>query len=97
MKLNATIEEYDIKNLDALIASVGDILGMCRQLRSGAEALSHNIGMAEQGFQNENMQRAQEIIKKYIARLTDADRELRELITSVNEYAEKLRHAWRAW
>lgn len=97
MKLNENIEEYDVKSIQSILHSVTDIKNSCKKLENGAVSLEHNIGMFEKSFDSENMSRAKEIIKKFVARLSDAERELGELLGSVNDYAEKLKRAWRPW
>ena len=97
MRLNNNIDEYDVKSLSQITNSVNEILVKCKKLDNGANSLSHNISMAQMGFDNENMTRGKELINKYIQKLEGAERELKELIDSVNEFSEKLKKAWRSW
>ena len=97
MRLNSNIEEYDVKSLSQITNSVNEILSKCKKLDNGANSLSHNISMAQMGFDNENMTRGKELINKYIQKLESAERELKELVDSVNDFSEKLKKAWRSW
>lgn len=97
MRLNNSIEEYDVKSLSQITNSVNEILAKCKKLDNGANSLSHNISMAQMGFDNENMTRGKELINKYIQKLESAERELKELVDSVNDFSEKLKKAWRSW
>ena len=44
-----------------------------------------------------NMDRAKEIVDKYIRVLSDAQAEIAELLGSADEFMAKLRHVWRKW
>ena len=70
---------------------------MISNLEQNALLMERNIGVAERDFTSENLLRAKEIIKKYIQTLGDAGVELKELALSVNDFAEKLKKAWREW
>lgn len=97
MRINDTIEEYDVRNLEAIYAAVEEVLKKCTGLGQSAGIMEHNISVAEKDFTSENMTRAKEIIKKYIQRLSEASAELKELSDSAVDFAEKLRKAWRPW
>lgn len=97
MKINENIEEYDVRNLEAIYSTVDDLLKSCSGLGQNAMLMERNISIAEKDFTSENMERAKEIIKKYISKLSEAEGELKELADSAKEFAEKLRKAWRPW
>ena len=97
MKINDDIEEYDVGSLQAIFQTVDEILKKCSSLEQNALIMEKNIGVAERDFTSENLLRAKEIIKKYIQTLGNANVEIKELASSVNDFAEKLRRAWREW
>lgn len=97
MKINGSIEEYDVRNLQEIYSTAESVYKKCVWLNRGATMMEHNITVAERGFTSENMARAKEVIKKYIRMLEDAGVELKELSDSANEFAEKLRNTWRPW
>ncbi len=97
MKINDDIEEYDVGSLQAIFQTVDEILKKISNLEQNALLMERNIGVAERDFTSENLLRAKEIIKKYIQTLGDAGVELKELALSVNDFAEKLKKAWREW
>lgn len=97
MKINEDVEEYDVRNLEAIYSAVDDLHKRCSGLEENAALMERNISIAERDFTSENMERAKEVIKKYISTLADAGAELKELSDSANDFAEKLRRAWRPW
>lgn len=97
MRINDNIEEYDVRNLEAIYSAVETVNKQCAGLEQSARIMEHNISVAEKDFTSENMVRAKEIIKKYIQRLSEAGIELKELSDSAADFAEKLRQAWRPW
>lgn len=97
MRINDNIEEYDVRNLEAIYSAAEDIHKKCAGLEQSAIIMEKNISIAEQDFTSENMVRAKEIMQKYIRQLSEARAELKELSDSANEFAEKLRKAWRPW
>lgn len=97
MKLNLRIDEYDVKSLKTINATVESIRKKCGALEQMASVMQRNIAIAERSFTSENMTRTKDVIKKYEKRLSDARAEFTELLKSVNEFTEKLKHAWREW
>ncbi len=97
MKINENVEEYDVRNLEAIYSTVDSLQKSCSGLGQNAVLMERNISIAERDFTSENMERAKEIIKKYISKLAEAEAELKELSDSANDFAEKLRKAWRPW
>ena len=97
MRINENVEEYDVRNLEAIYSTVDDLLKSCLGLGQNAMLMERNISIAERDFTSENMERAKEIIKKYITKLSEAETELKELADSAKDFAEKLRKAWRPW
>lgn len=97
MRINENVEEYDVRNLEAIYSAVDELQRSCSGLGQNATLMERNISIAERDFTSENMERAKEIIKKYIAKLSEAEGELKELSDSAKEFAEKLRRAWRPW
>ncbi len=97
MKINENVEEYDVRNLEAIYSAVDDLQKRCSSLGQNALLMERNISVAERDFTSENMERAKEVIKKYIERLSEAEGELKELADSAKDFAEKLRKAWRPW
>ncbi len=97
MRINDQIESYDIRSMSSIVDSVSSILRMCCVLHEAATILGGNLTRAQEYFTSFNMEQAIEVIDRYNAKLTNAETELNELLKSVNEYTEKLNHAWRAW
>lgn len=97
MRINDNVEEYDVRNLEAIYSAVDELQKNCSGLGQNAILMERNISVAERDFTSENMERAKEIIKKYISKLSEAEAELKELSDSAKDFAEKLRRAWRPW
>ena len=97
MKINQDIEDYDIKDLNAIATGISDIQKKVSPLETMEEAMVNNITKVEQSFTSVNMARAKEIIQKYIEILSNAQTELTELTGSVEEFEEKIRRAWQDW
>ena len=97
MKLNLSIQSYDVKNLEAIRQSVASERDSCRRLEQSAEIIRSNIAGFEREFSSVNMDRAKEIVDKYIRVLSDAQAEIAELLGSADEFMAKLRHVWRKW
>lgn len=88
------IEEYDVRSLRGIIASCEEERNRLKALRQAAEINVKNIEVAERYFESENLERAKRINQKYAAKLEQAEKEIAELLTSVNEFAERLNRAW---
>ncbi len=97
MKLNTQIEKYDVKSLQAMVSSLETVLSCCRRTREDAEIMQNNIRVSEPYFQTSNMDRAKEEIKKFSLKLSEAEREISELIVSAKDFAGRLSHIWRSW
>lgn len=97
MKLNLSIQSYDIKNMEAIRQSVMFERNSCRRLEQSAEIIRSNILGFEREFASENMERAKEIVEKYIRILNEAQMEIDELLESADEFMAKIRHVWRKW
>ena len=97
MKLDKQIEKYDVKSLQSMVKSLETVLSYCRHTREDAEIMQNNIKIAESYFQTSNMDRAKEEIKKFSLKLSDAEREISELIASAKDFADRLNHIWRSW
>lgn len=89
-----SIEEYDVRSLRGIIASCEEERNRLKALRQAAEINVKNIEVAERYFESENLKRAKRINQKYAAKLEQAEKEIAELLTSVNEFAERLNRAW---
>ena len=90
MKINSTIERYDVKDLNNISVSVININKKLEYLNRCADTLLHNIAIVEQSFNSPNMVRAKEEIRVYKI-------EMNELLKSVDDFVQKLNHAWRSW
>ena len=60
MKINSTIERYDVKDLNNISVSVININKKLEYLNRCADTLLHNIAIVEQSFNSPNMVRAKE-------------------------------------
>lgn len=98
MKLNQSIESYDIKSLQGIEEGVKKMKNHCEQLCQLGELLKNKIQKAKDGgFQDINMDRAEELINEYLKKMKNAESEYLELSNSVNEFVEKIHHIWGAW
>lgn len=97
MKINSTIERYDVKDLNNISASVININKKLEYLNRCADTLLHNIAIVEQSFNSHNMVRAKEEIRVYKTKFEQANIEMNELLKSVDDFVQKLNHAWRSW
>ena len=98
MRLNLdNIDEYDVRSLNGIAMAVESIYNKCGSLKEVAEIMESNVEVAERDFTSENMTRAKDLLNKYIVSLEDAQRELKELLDSVDDFTNKLKYAWRDW
>lgn len=97
MKINSTIERYDVKDLNNISALVININKKLEYLNRCADTLLHNIAIVEQSFNSPNMVRAKEEIRVYKTKFEQANIEMNELLKSVDDFVQKLNHAWRSW
>ena len=97
MKLDMQIEKYDVKNLQSMVKSLETVLSYCRRTREDSEIMQNNIKVAEPYFQTSNMDKAKDEIKKFSLKLSEAEREISELIVSAKDFADRLSHIWRKW
>lgn len=97
MRINLDqIEEYDVGNLNDIRNACEEERQKIHALKSAAEIIVRNIEVAERYFTNENMERAKRIHKEYIARLELGEKEIVDLLASVDEFAERLNKAWNS-
>lgn len=98
MRLNKNIESYDIKSLQGIEQGVTKMKEHCDILCQLGLLLKKKIQDArEGGFQDPNMNRAEEQIDTYLENMKNAQMEYAELSDSVKEYVEKINDIWSDW
>ena len=97
MKINTSITRYDIKNLNAIVDKVSLIKDECKKLKYFADDMAKKANVVSKSFTSENMNRTEEVLKNFSNKLENADKEFNELLESVNEFTNKIKHAWRQW
>ena len=97
MRINTSITSYDIKNLNAIIDKVSIIKSEWSKLKYFADDMAKKANVVSKSFTSENMNRTEEVLKKFSNKLENADKEFNELLESVNEFTNKIKHAWREW
>ena len=94
MKINTSIESYNIKALSEIDATVTDINNRCSQLEAIGQFIQTKLAAVSSEFDNVNYERAQAAINSYIKKLAVAQTELTELSNSVKAFKEKIAHIW---
>lgn len=97
MKLNDKISEYDVKDLSKIRDTVKTINKSIDYLDRITTNLLHNAQVTENNFNSANMDRAKNILNEYKKNFKNANEEMTELLKSVEEFTNKLQHAWREW
>lgn len=98
MKLKKDIESYDVKSLRDLDEGVTKMKKHCENLCMLGKFLESKIQAARaNGFQDVNTDRAEELIKEYLKKMSYAEREYSELSVSVKDFIRKIEDIWSPW
>ncbi len=94
MKIQTSIESYNIKALSEIGATVTDINNRCAQLEALGQFIQLKLKAASADFDSINYERTQAAIDSYVKKLIVAQTELTELADSVKAFQEKIAHLW---
>ena len=94
MKINTSIESYNIKALSEIGASVIALNQQCQLLEALGQFVKVKLASAATEFDSINYERTQEAVDSYIKKSTVAQAELAELADSVKAFQEKISHIW---
>ena len=98
MKIKEQIDSYNIKSLSGIDNAVRKIRERCDYMDAVGVALKNNIEVAkENGYQDENSEKAEQIIDEYCQRLNSCKNELDELGASVKRFIDKMEDIWNSW
>ena len=91
MKINTSIEAYDVRSLSEIGSTVTEINNQCALLEGLGAFMKAKLAGASDEFNNINYQRTQAAIDSYIKKMSAAQTELTELASSVKAFEEKIR------
>lgn len=98
MKLKKEIESYDVKSLRGMSEGVMKMKKHCENLCMLGKFLAGKIEAARaNGFEDVNIDRAEVLLKEYLKRMSQAEREYSELSDSVKELIRKIEDIWSPW
>ncbi len=94
MKLNNNIEEYDIKSLSSIVASIDLINKSSKMLSMYGEEMQKRIGVAGNVLEDVNYGRLNKCTQLFILKSRQMQSEMDELNKSVTEFVQKVEKAW---
>ena len=98
MKLKKEIDAYDVKSLRGIDEGVTKMRKHCETLCMLGKLLEGKIQVARaNGFEDVNIDRAEELLNAYIEKMSHAEFEYSELSDSVKEFTLKIEEIWSPW
>lgn len=98
MKLKTEMESYDVKSLRSIDEGVTKMKKHCENLGMLGKLLESKLQAARaNGFQDVNTDRAEELVKEYLKKMSHAESEYSELSASVKAFIRKIEDIWSPW
>ncbi len=94
MKINMTLERYDVKSLDEVYETTKRLRKRCGTLKAVAEFLKSKLASANEEFDSSNYVRVNEASEDFVKKMNLMEQELLELGESCYQLAEKLNELW---
>ena len=96
MKLNKSMERYNVKSMGQIETATVEMTKQLTHLEELSQLMNRKMNEANQEFDTDNFTRAKESIIRFINRLHNMELEIDELAKSVKEFTEKIRRIWEA-
>lgn len=94
MKINMSLDKYDIDGLDEIYNTADDLYKRSELLESLGIAMSEKIIISAEEFSSSNYGRVKEATDDYLKKMKIMREELIELCKSCRELAEKIAEIW---
>ena len=94
MKINMSMERYDIKSLDDIYKASVTFKDKCEELEYLGFVMKQRLDRANEEFETINYQRVEQAIVSYLKKMKNMREEVTELANSCHEFAEKIADIW---